>query len=1334
MFISYAPDDTAWVHALADRLRQADLQVAYDEVVLGPGDVVVHGLEAAIRTTATGLLIFSAAAQASSWVREEYATLMRRTIAGEQRFIPVMLEDVELPEFAANRRYCDFRGVDGHEYQRRVAALVSAIRGERSEHETASPRPVPGSGLRPEGPRRFVLRLGVDQVTFGPDGGVASEHEPSVAGPRLDDLVWRLENTLRNPGRPFQSASGEGGPETLLTECGRELGRLFLSGRAGEALACEVARAEAMNASLRLGLEVDGELSELPWETLAVPGCTTPLALHPRVQMYRRTTAEATPGIAIPGPLRILVAVASPEGAGGGPLLDLEAELAKILDAVESARHRAHVRILNQGTLSAVRTALLQERYHVLHVSCHAEPGVLLMEDEAGGTDRVDSDRFVRQALPPDRGVPLMVLSGCSTARARAGGPAPEESLGSLARGLSAAGVPAVLAMTAAVTDSYATALTGRLYGELSLRASPEVLPAFCDARRLLEEERRHLPSGQKGDSRAEWATPALFLRGPSLPLVGADSGFEQIPALAEAQFPDGVPLRKVGEFVGRRSELRTLSSSLRGDTPGVVLHGIGGIGKSTLAAQLLRRLGDDTGCVVSAIGQTSVDQILDDLARALVRTSDDEEARRVASLLRQPRHSWPNRLRELGPLLGQTRVTLLLDNFEDNLRSAEGGWQVRDQELAEFLASWIRTPGRHRLLVTSRYPFPLPRRADRRLTGHQLGPLSWPEARKLMWRLPALDALSPCDQERAYAGVGGHPRTFEYLDALLRGGRARFADVSERIEALLESRGVGDPRGWLRTAGSDLDSALAASITLSVDDALLHELIGLLSPFALGVLARASVYRLPVDKGALAGPLAEPGMHPPDAEPVHLDDVIDILTDFGLLSRITPAGQPLDAPSVFLVHRWTAGTLARLLEPEVLRAAHQAAAQHWHGRIKARLGSASGETENVADAIEGRFHFHAAGDVDTAAVITRQVCHLLHTWGAWNWEERLLRETLGWLPPDDAEAASFLNDLGILAQDQGRSDQALALYKRALAVLEGSGDRAGTSAVLHQIGRISEGRGDLDDAVAHYEQSLAVAEEFRLPLGIAHAHHQLGRIDLMRGKYDRGRLRIQHALDTFEEENDHEGIADSHHQLGNANLLTGNLESAAQHFRTALRIHAGLYNRFGVARMHMCLGGVASHRGDMDSARTHLRQALSIREDLGDLIGMANCHRDLGVLATLTGDYDGALRYFEQALTVFEEEHYQLGIGRAHSGLADLFTRREQTEQAIDHALVSLGIFLGLEAPPEIREVLSLLKRQRRQVGNEAFHRLLSLHLDDASVTNVIQALGPEDTDGQSS
>ncbi|MEU8207526.1 TIR domain-containing protein, partial [Streptosporangium sp. NPDC049046] len=838
-YISHAPRDAEWVRWLADRLRAEGLEVTYGEVLRSPGAIVVEVIEKAIRDAAHGILVLSRASLTDPWVRQAYASLVRRSVEGRQRLIPVLIEDVELPEFAADRFWVDLSSVDGHDHDRRLDELVRALRGQVPE---VVPGPVtrPGSGIRPEKPRRCVLRISPDEVTLqtslyegampisrhedmsrpktrepggrdasgtagdrlSPDGTsrqARAAHSPAQTSV-LNELVWRLRSARERGDHITRGPDGSGGVGALLAECGRELGRAYLTGAAGEALAAELAGAHALGATLRLGLEVAEELADLPWETLTVPGTTEPLALRPRVQLYRRVPAGTAPAVAIPGPLRILVVMAAPEGPGSGTVLDLEAELAKILDSVERARRGgrgrpgAYVRILNQGTLAGIREALLQERFHVLHISCHAEPGALLLEDAAGRVDRVGTERFVRDGLPADRGVPLLVLSGCSTALDASADHASDDlAMSGLARGLTAAGVPGVLAMTASVTDPYATALAGALYYELAVRDVPEALPAFCDARRRLEEERRRLPAGSLGASLVEWATPALFLRGPSVSLYDPAGGFEEISAPAEPQFADGVPLRKVGEFVGRRSEIRAALTALRGDGPGVLLHGIGGVGKSSLAAELLRASGPDGGLVVSAVSQTGPDQLLEEIGRTLLAAFTDESIRHLALTVREPRHEWSDRLQALGRLLAQVPVTLLLDNFEDNLTYDGTRWAVVNEELAAFLTAWIRLRGRHKLLITSRYPFPLPKRAERRLYVHHLGPLSFAEARKLMWRLPGLDALVMADRERAWADVGGHPRTLEYLDALLRGGQARFDDVRERLEDLLDRRGIPD-------------------------------------------------------------------------------------------------------------------------------------------------------------------------------------------------------------------------------------------------------------------------------------------------------------------------------------------------------------------------------------------------------------------------------------------------------------------------------------------------------------------------------------------------------------
>jgi hypothetical protein len=934
--------------------------------------------------------------------------------------------------------------------------------------------------------------------------------------------------------------------QEALHRVGATLGEVFTPGEVGAALAAVVESARRRGEVVRAAVHAADTAVELPWETLVLPGRAGPLVLDEAVQLFRSVQVDATvPVVGIRGPLRVLVVLASPEGADGGALLDLEHELATILDAVEPARKhaRAHVRILNQGTLAAVREALSAESFHVLHVSCHASPGVLLLEDEQGRPHRVTAAELVK-AMPAGRRPAMVVLAGCSTALTGLqpsgdgsddGSVGGEAALPGLARQLLAAGVPQVLAMTASVTDRYAALLGGRFYRELALAAEPDVLAALSQARRHAEEARRALPAGSVEAGLVEWATPALFVCGDPLPLYDPTDGLEPVQAegaQAVPSLPDAIPLRAVGEFVGRRAELRTLLAALRRrDHAGVVLHGIGGVGKSSLAAELLRLLGDDAGLVVPAVGAITVDQILDAFGRSLFHDAlarslaPDSPQRELAALLRTPSEPWTDRLAAAAHLvLAHRPVTLLVDNFESNLRpQPDGRAAIDDDHLADFLTAWARTPGHGRLLVTSRFPFTLSGKTHRRLSEHHLGPLSWAETRKLIWRLPGLDSLTAEQQHRAYTDVGGHPRTLEYLDALLRHGKAKFADVTERIERLLTDHGVDDPQRWLTTlhTADDADDsgdglfgrALAEAVTLTVNDSLLNDLIDLLNPAARDLLVAVAVYRNPADDLAVQWQLAdeiEPPQDParderlqdlanrtakalsegtstplsdlgytPDELTQLSSDLTEVrrpplapvgdpgpaITVVGGLGLLTPIRDPDTGQVAHVVHRWTAATLARL-HPEATRKAHGRAARYHTWRVRMMPQDA---VDDLDDLVEARHHEHAAGNLDRAVDLSYEIRDRLDTWGAWDWEARICTETLAWLPPNSRDAAGFTHQLGIIAQKKGDHETAADHYRHVLAIVEEIGDRAGTAICYHQIGMLAELRGDYDTAADYY-------------------------------------------------------------------------------------------------------------------------------------------------------------------------------------------------------------------------------------------------------------------------
>ena len=774
-----------------------------------------------------------------------------------------------------------------------------------------------------------------------------------------------------------------------------------------------------------------------------------------------------------------------------------------------------------------------------------------------------------------------------------------------------------------------------------------------------------------------------------------------QAPVLAE-----GVVVREVGDFVGRRAEMRQARRTLTEKNAGLVLHGIGGVGKSTLAAEVLRSLGEDAGLVVSRAGQVLVDHVLGEVGARLhlaASATEDDRLARAALQLRAADVEWADRWRLLAEqILPAVPMTVLLDNFEDNLQEADDGWQVRDPELAALLAGWARRPGQSRLVFTCRYPFTLPGRAERRLAGLHLGPLSAAETRKLIWRLPGLDALPAAGKNRAYRNVGGHPWTLEYLDALLRGGRARFEDVAERMEDRLRDRGIADPAAWLARPGRDLDASLAEAITLSVNDVVLSGLLDHLAatPVATELVTGAAVYRVPVDDTALVFQVGQPAQRPPDPErqarigrvQQAIQEAIDradggqiSLEDAGLSAEEYARYQadlaeelrpPVDPPAglaaavaaaraaglltpvprgdqdpLHFVHRWTAGAIAGL-HPDAAREAHRRAAAFWRWRVDTLPQSPE---QDVDQLLEARYHHHAAGDTDQALAAHHEAVTQLRTWGQYGRAAELCRETLTWLTPGSRDAAATENMLGTLAQLRGDYVAAEPLYRRSLETLERIGDQAGMAAGYHQLGTLAQERGDHAAAEPLYRRSLEIDERRGDQAGMATSYYHLGWLAHLRGDYDAAEPLYRQSLEIFERIGDQAGMSRSYHQLGWLAQDRGDYAAAEPLYRRSLEIKERIGDQAGMASSYHNLGILAQDRGDYAAAEPLVRRSLEIRERIGDQAGMARSYHQLGTLAQERGDYDAAEPLYRRSLEIKERIGDQAGMASSYHNLGIL-------------------------------------------------------------------------------
>ena len=893
-----------------------------------------------------------------------------------------------------------------------------------------------------------------------------------------------------------QAPGGQVGESTplldALEEIGSLMGEMFLPGAVGEALTRILAKARSQTIPVEFALdltECPEELRRLPWEGLHHPEVDGPLALHPLVVFYRLAVASPTPR-RVEGPLRIVVAIAAP--LDGEPKLDYESELRNIVASVREAKAGgANVRIVTFATTSEIKKALDAGDVHVLHISCHGSAGQLILEDENGKARPVTARTLIEEAIPPGKMPPVICLSACDTNVTDR-----PNNLPAVADELVSSGAPAVIGTETSVSDRYATLVFARVYAELAKAPEPDPATALAAARRQVLQA---CENSERSRDRHEqvlsgWSVVTIqaassreTLFDPETVRSGQKAPSKAIPMLGK------IPALKIGSFVGRRREQLEIPRLLADeDRGGVVLHGIGGIGKTSLAGEILRRSREQRPdlVVVTVSGTITAEgllnRIITELRITLLKQRSDSGHPGILNMLGDPRaiEDWGTRVRILqDDFLGQVPIIIVLDNFEDNLQPIQkddnshhdgpknhGKRRIADQRLADFLAVLAKTPGPSSLLITCRYRFELPDDSGEYLRWWGLGPLSFSETLRLAWDLPHVEALDDYQLHVLWAGIGGHPRTLEMLDALLGHGRGRLPRIEQELRQRLKRTlpdGM-DVAGWLDRP-RDLDVSVAEAVTLAANDVLLPQLLDLLSPEAKRLLMGLALFRRPVERSAATFVLGTPVEHdatedetnsapdPPFATDLPVDDLLDELVSTTLLTRLESTGG--SSPQWF-VHRWTASTMERQEESAVETAEEDKVARHrraaaywmWHYRTTAQSREA-----DVDDLMECYAHFGEAGNVKQSDNAAQTAASILNRIGRWDDEWKLANRQIQNTHLNKDQQAAWHHNLGVLAQARGDYDTAHTYYQRALTIFEELGDRVNIAKVRRNLGILAK-------------------------------------------------------------------------------------------------------------------------------------------------------------------------------------------------------------------------------------------------------------------------------------
>jgi tetratricopeptide (TPR) repeat protein len=297
-------------------------------------------------------------------------------------------------------------------------------------------------------------------------------------------------------------------------------------------------------------------------------------------------------------------------------------------------------------------------------------------------------------------------------------------------------------------------------------------------------------------------------------------------------------------------------------------------------------------------------------------------------------------------------------------------------------------------------------------------------------------------------------------------------------------------------------------------------------------------------------------------------------------------------------------------------------------------------------------------------------------------------------LGPDHPDTATSMNNLGYLLWAQGDQAGARPYYERALAIRERvlPRDHPDMATSLNNFAHLLQARGDLAGARPYYEGALAINEKAFGPdhPDTATSLNNLGHLLSAQGDVAEARLYYERALSIREKalSSDHPDTATSVNNLGYLLQVSGDLEEARPYYERALAIREKALgsDHPDTATSLNNLGYLLQEQGDVTGARRYYERALAINQKAQgpDHPDTARGLNNLGALLDSQGDLAGARPYYERALAIREK-----ALGPDHPDTAtslnnlayllqaqgDPAEARPRFERALDIFEKSLGV-----------------------------------------------------------
>ncbi len=222
---------------------------------------------------------------------------------------------------------------------------------------------------------------------------------------------------------------------------------------------------------------------------------------------------------------------------------------------------------------------------------------------------------------------------------------------------------------------------------------------------------------------------------------------------------------------------------------------------------------------------------------------------------------------------------------------------------------------------------------------------------------------------------------------------------------------------------------------------------------------------------------------------------------------------------------------------------------------------------------------------------------------------------------------------LGLVANAQGRCEEAEKLYRESLEIMCEIGDPYEIAMPLISLANMAIDQGRYEEAEKLQKESLDLLREVGDHWGIAVSIMNLGLIARAQGRYGQSEELNRESLEIYSQIGAQSGIANSVFALGTTAYFQGRYGEAQKLWQESLEIKGGIGDHFGITRGLINLGVVAHLQSRDDKAEQLHLESLQRCREIGPRYLTGCCLANLSSLMTKQGRFADAKQYLKEAL-----------------------------------------------------------------------------------------------------